>query len=178
MAFTVDQFRSELTGDGARANLFEVQMHFPPIVGGGADRKLTFMCKAAQIPAAEVASVTVPYFGRQIKVPGNKTFAEWTITLFNDEDFIVRRAFEKWSNGINGHRSNLRDPRGATTLGYQSDAFVTQMGKMGNDLKTYRFVGCWPQSVAAIDLGWDQNDAIEEFQVTLSYQWWESDTTN
>jgi hypothetical protein len=38
----------------------------------------------------------------------------------------------------------------------------------------YKMVGCFPTDVAAIDLDWSMGDQIEEFGVTLAYQWWES----
>jgi hypothetical protein len=33
-------------------------------------------------------------------------------------------------------------------------------------------IGAWPQNVSSIGLGWDQRDAIEEFGVTFSYDYW------
>ena len=44
MAFSINQFRSQMTGDGARPNLFEVSMPFPGFANpGDAQQKLTFM---------------------------------------------------------------------------------------------------------------------------------------
>ena len=31
--------------------------------------------------------VEVPYFGRQVKVPGNRTFDNLSLTILNDENF-------------------------------------------------------------------------------------------
>jgi hypothetical protein len=61
------------------------------------------MCKTAQLPGATLGVVPVQYFGRELKFIGNRQFADWTITVINDEDFIVRNAFERWMNGINSH---------------------------------------------------------------------------
>jgi hypothetical protein len=50
MAFNVSEFRSQMQFDGARANLFEVEMNFPFFaLPGNAARKLRFVCKTAQI---------------------------------------------------------------------------------------------------------------------------------
>lgn len=193
MTFKVDNFRAALTADGARPNLFEVKMTFPDYVGsdGGLSR---FMIKTAQLPGSTIGAITVPYFGREVKVAGNRTFAEWTVTIINDESFDLRNRFERWHRGINENVSNLRDPRAATTLGaggildrgtgaaYGVDLEVYQYSKFGGggnafngSIKNYKFVGAFPTDIAAIDLDWGSNDTIEEFSVTFAYQYWITD---
>ena len=175
MAFSVNQFRSQMTGDGARPNLFEVSMPFPGFANpGDAQQKLTFMCKTAQLPGSTIGTVTVQYFGREIKFAGNRTFADWSVTIINDEDFVVRNAFERWMNGMNSHSLNVRNPLALTPGGYTVDAEVRQFGKKGNTLKKYKFIGVFPTDISAIDVDWGSNDTIEEFTVNLSYQWRES----
>ena len=176
MAFNVTDFRSQLQYDGARANLFDVTLQFPAIFlpPGNAGRKLQFMCKSAQIPGSTVGIVPVQYFGREVKLAGNRTFADWTIQVINDEDFSIRTAFEKWMNGINSHRTNTRNPAASSPLNYTTTATVKHYGKTGNVLRAYNFVGLFPVDLAPIDLDWGNNDSIEEYSVTLSYQWWEA----
>jgi hypothetical protein len=175
MAFSVNEFRSQMTGDGARPNLFEVSMPFPSFASpANAQTKLTFMCKTAQLPGSTVGVVPVNYFGRELKFVGNRSFADWTISVINDEDFVVRNAFERWMNGINSHNFNVRNPLALAPLGYSVDSEVTQFGKQGNTLKKYRFVGVFPTDITPIDVDWGSNDTIEEFSVTLSYQWWDA----
>ena len=180
MAFNVNEFRSILTGDGARPNLFNVTLTFPTFVSGGgvAGFKTTFMAKTAQLPGSTVGIVPVYYFGRELKFAGNRTFADWTINIINDEDFAIRNALESWSNSINSHFSNLRDPSALSPFSYTVDAQVTQLGKTGDALKQYNFVGMYPVDIAPIDLDWGSNDTIEEYSVTFAYQYWESDTTS
>lgn len=179
MAFNVNEFRSQMVGDGARPNLFEVSMPFPAFaLPGNAQQKLTFMCKTAQLPGSTVNTVPVQYFGRELKFAGNRTFTDWTISVINDEDFVIRNAFERWMNGLNGHSLNVRSPAALTPNGYTVDAGVTQFGKGGNTLKKYKFIGVFPTDLSPIDVDWGSNDTIEEFTVTLSYQWWESAEDN
>jgi len=171
MPFSINNFRAQLTGQGARPNLFEVTVPFPGgIFSGEAGNKMTFMCKGAQIPGADIGLVEVPYFGRNIKLAGNRTFAEWTTTVINDEDFAVHGALTNWMNGINNHGENLRTLDGTD---YQVDAQVTHYKKEGDVAKEITIVNAWPASVAAIELGWDTNDAIEEFTVTWQYDYWQ-----
>lgn len=176
MAFRVQEFRSQMNYDGARPNLFQCEMAFPTAISGStaAQNKFTFMARAAQLPGSTVNQIPQFYFGRELKFAGNRTFPEWTVTVINDEDFIIRDTFEKWMSGMNSHVSNLRDiafEKGDG--GYQQDAFITQFGKVGDLIKRYKFVGLFPIDVSPIELDWGANDAIEEYAVTFAYQWWE-----
>lgn len=176
MAFNVNSFRTQLAGDGARPNLFEVRLTFPSYasLGASASVKSSFMVKTAALPGSTVGMVTVPYFGREVKVAGNRTFADWSVTIINDEDFLIRNAMESWIRGINDNVSNLRSTRAKTSQSYGVDAEVLQFSKDGRQLKKYKFVGMFPTDVAQIDLDWGSNDTIEEYTVNFAYQYWES----
>jgi hypothetical protein len=180
MAFNVAEFRANMVGDGARPNLFQVSLTFPTIATNGtaASQKTTFMAKSAQLPGSTIGQVPVYYFGRELKFAGNRTFTDWTLQIINDEDFAIRNALESWMNSINSHTSNVRSGAAVNPSSYSVDATVTQFGKTGNVLKTYKFVGLFPVDVAAIDLDWSSNDSIEEYSATFAFQYWESDTTN
>lgn len=172
MPFNISAFRSQMTRDGARPNLFEVSMAFPSFSDPGASQQLTFMCKTAQLPGSTMNPIPVYYFGREIKLAGNRQFPEWSISVLNDEDFRVRTAFELWLNGMNSHQGNLRDASAGFPEGYTQDAIVKQYGKTGDVVRQYKFVGMFPNDVAPIDVDWGANDTVEEFAVTLSYQYW------
>lgn len=190
MAFNVQEFRSQMTYDGARPNLFQCTLTFPTLAssggagntGGAQDNvnlatKYTFMARAAQLPGSTVNQIPVNYFGRELKFSGNRTFPEWTVTIINDEDFRLRDAFEKWMHGLNSHLTNTRASAFQNALGYQQDGYITQYGKNGNVIKDYKFVGMFPIDITPIDMDWGANDSIEEYAVTFAYQWWESNTT-
>ena len=174
MGFNINNFRGEFIGKGARPNLFEVQIPFPTLqgtTGNDPAKKMTFMCKGAQIPGADIGMIDVPYFGRTIKFAGNRTFAEWTTTVINDEDFEVHQGIVNWFNGINGHLENDRSIAGTD---YQVDAEVIHYTKEGDIAKIITLLNCWPSSIAAIELGWDNNDAVEDFAVTWQYDYWQA----
>jgi hypothetical protein len=176
--FNVQEFRAEMTGDGARPNLFNCSLPFLGNLLGRAGIKYNFMCRTAQLPGSTVNQVPVNYFGRELKFAGNRTFAEWTVTIINDEDFVVRNAFELWMSKLNSHVANLRDSNYVSPASYQQDGIVRQFGKAGDILKRYKFVGMFPIDITPIELDWGANDTIEEYAVTFAYQWWESDTTD
>lgn len=167
MAFNISNFTSNFAGDGARPNLFEVDI---TRIG----QNFSFLCKAAQLPGSTIGLVEVPYFGRNVKLAGNRTFAEWTVTVLNDEDFAVRNALEILMQDINSHEENLA---AVLSDGYQFDAIVKQYSKIGDIIKTYEFKGMFPTDIAPIELDWGSNDTIEEYQVTFAYQYWTSPTS-
>jgi hypothetical protein len=154
-------------------------MTFPTFANDsvGAGQSLSFLAKSAQLPGSTLGTVPMFYFGRELKFVGNRSFADWTITIINDENFKVRKALESWMNGINSHAANLRNGAAASPSGYSSDAVVNQYDKAGNIIKSYKFVGAFPVDLSPIDLDWGSNDTIEEFTLTLAYQWWETEST-
>ena len=171
MAFNVNEIRSQLTLGGARGSLFQVTFSNP--ANGVADIKVPFMVRAAQIPASDLGTIEVPYFGRKVKLAGDRTFGDWTVTVINDEDFLIRNALEEWSSKINSNQTNLREFGSAAPLLYKSTAEVTQFSKTGVPIRSYKFNGIFPTSISSIDLNWGDTDSIEEFQVTFQYDWWE-----
>jgi hypothetical protein len=173
MSFDVGQFRSQMVGDGARPNLFEVIMPFPTLISdSGSVEKFTFMCRATQLPGSTLGAVNVNYFGREVKFAGNRTFPDWTVTVINDEDFIVRNTIERWMAAINTHGTNIRTSPMLTPWSYTVDPTVVQYGKTGNIIKEYNFVGMFPVDLSPIDVDWGANDTMEEFSITFAYQWW------
>jgi len=166
----VDDFKSKLRGGGARPNLFKATINFPSYANG--DAELTsFLCKTAQLPGSTMGLITVPFRGRQLKMAGDRTFAEWTVTIINDTDFAVRNSMERWMNGINAHSANT----GLTTpIAYEADLKVEQLDRDGSNIKEYLFRGAFPTDLSAIDLSYEANDTIEEFTVTFQYQYFDS----
>lgn len=166
MAFNIANFQQALVGEGARPTLFEARLFFP----GLDEFNFTFKCKAAQLPGKTLGVIEVPYFGRRIKVAGDQTFAEWTVTVIMDETFNARNAFERWMSGINEHVANIR-----SNVSYMADGEINQYDKVGNIIKTYKFKGAWPSDISPVDTSWESNDALEEFTATIQFQWWEAD---
>ena len=176
---TISQFKSALIGGGARPNLFEVELTTLPAGISWDANSFRYMCKAAQLPAQNVANIDVPFRGRIFKVAGDRTIDTWTVTIINDEGFVLRNAFEEWANLIAKLDTNL----GATDpSAYMTNAKVFQLGRgattsstdsNGNTnsvLAEYEFVDIWPSAVAAIDLSYDSSDAIEDFTVEFQVQ--------
>ena len=175
---TIVDFRSKLTGGGARSNLFEVSIEYPTNMGldtgsDGAKATGEFLIKAAEIPASNLGNIPVPFRGRVLPIAGDRTFDPWTVTIINDTNFKIRDAMEKWSNFIN----DLQTSQGIINPEeYQTAAFVKQLSREGEAnpgpidiLREYRFEGIYPNVVSSIPLDYGATDQIEEFQVTFNY---------
>ena len=171
---SVDDFKSKLRGGGARSNLFKATINFPTYAGG--DVELTsFLCKTAQLPQSQTASFDVPFRGRVLKIAGDRTFEDWTITVFNDTNFAIRDSFERWMNGINAHSANTGI---ANPADYQADLIVEQLDRDESIIKRYQFRGAFPTVVGPIALDYETVNQLETFDVTFAYQYWESNTTS
>ena len=170
MAFNVNEFSGALKGGGARSSLFQVNITNP--ANGIADSIVPFMTKGAQVPAATLGTIEVPYFGRQVKIAGNRTYAEWAPTIINDEDMSIRNAMEQWNHSINSIQGNLRATGGSSPSLYKASAQVTQFSKTGEILRVYDFIGLYPSEVGTIELAWDA-ETIQEYTVTFQYDYWQ-----
>ena len=170
---TISDFKSRLSGGGARPNLIEVELAFPDAVAIDNDvlQKARFLVKAAALPASTIAPIDVPFRGRILKIAGDRTFETWTITVINDTDFVLRSAFEKWMNTINkmSDGTGVVDPEA-----YQKDATVKQLDRDGSVLRSYKFWDIFPTNVSTIDVSYETTDTIEEFTVEMQVQWWEA----
>ena len=171
---TISQFKTALGGGGVRPNLFEVRMdasNLTQFMGGVPAENLAFMCKAAALPAQNVASIDVPFRGRQFKVAGDRTIDNWTITVINDENFAIRNAMERWSQSIIDNATNQGQ---IAPTNYMSSADVFQYSRQKGDgesvgvLKQYRFIDIFPITVGDIALSYESGDTIEEFDVEFA----------
>ena len=171
----INDFKAKLSGGGARPNQFKVVMPFPGYAQvGGEIEELAFLCQSTNLPEMAIQNIDVPFRGRQIKIAGDRTIAPWSITVMNDTDFLLRNAFERWQNGIN----NMSDNEGLTNpADYQVDAFVDQLDRNGTTIKSYTLRGAHPKTLASIGLDYETNNAIETFDVTFAYQYFETNTT-
>ena len=171
-------FQQAIRG-GVRPNLFQVEHTWPstnlvePSLDGLSDKPVMYMCKSAALPATNVGTVELPFRGRVVKVPGDRTYETWTATFYNDDAFKLRAAYEKWIALTNGVDANVAEVDIADVF---QDIEVTQLDKFAGGanqlepIRTYRLVGAWPVSVGQIAVAYDNNDSYEEFDVEFAYQ--------
>ena len=177
MALNIDSFRRNFKGQGFRTNLFEVFGNFPTFINGtpktgDPGREIRFLCRSASLPGMNLGIVEVPFRGRTIKLPGDRTFEDWTITVLMP-NFNIRNSFEAWSNYCNGIRTNFsqQDQNADETAGNTmlQDWQVYAMGRDGRSLAEYQLRGCFPSSIGALDLNADATTTVGEFTATITY---------
>jgi hypothetical protein len=161
MAFNVNSFKAKgLEGGGARPALFEVVLT-PPAGLPNVAEKISFLCRATAIPASTIGVVDVYHFGRPIRLAGDRTFSDWQVSIYNDEDFSIRDMLELWSNKINTHISNRLDPGYQSITpknnnrSYKATGIVRQYGKTGPGdaagiIRAYQFEGIFPFNISPI----------------------------
>ena len=181
---TIDDFKANVASDFARPNLFQVDLAFPSgIINNASLVNLgKFTVRAANLPSSQIGVIEVPFRGRVLKIAGDRTFEPWTITVQNDSNFALRNAFELWASSIQSYNENFTSAAGLgdqdDSTGYFADMSVHQLARDVKDgekpkvLKSYKFYNVFPSNIAAIDLDYGNNDAIEEFTVELQTQYW------
>jgi hypothetical protein len=168
----ITDFKSKLSGGGARSNLFEVVLSFPSAAPTDSNTldKSRLLVKSAALPSSSVAPLEVAFRGRTLKLAGDRTFETWTITVINDTDFAIRSAFENWMNTIN----RVSDNTGITDPAlYQADAYVYQLDRDGSTLRAYHMYDLFPTNISTINLSYE-TDSIQEFTVEMQVLWWEA----
>ena len=182
MAFpSITDFKEQLLDGGARPSLFEMTLDFPvrliASAGGpaalAATAKTRFHCRVSELPGTQHNPITVKFAGREIKYAGQRVFNNLTITILNDEAFSVRRGLEAWFEAMNTRESNKARLTAPTSAGYAGTGTVRQYNKLGEVIRSYRFVDMFPVVLAPIALDWSNDGAIEEYTCEFAYQYWE-----
>ena len=181
-------FKSKLNG-GVRPNLYQVDIDFPERAIGalnGATKgslmgETRYLCRSTSLPTHSQGLIEVPFRGRFLKIPGDRTFEAWTATFYNTDDFNLRAAFEQWINLGNQVDENIGATTGLNEI--FKDVYIRQLSKDASKvgtggsgdknrvLRTYKLFDAWPTSVGAINVAFDSNDALEEFDVEFQYQY-------
>jgi len=171
----IADFKAQMIGGGARPNQFRVELTFPSYVALGvvAGQRAQFLCKAAQLPASTIENIPVLYRGRPVNFAGERTFQPWAVTIYNDTTFNIRNALEQWQSGIQNY--NTTNGR-VNPTDYQVDLSVHQLDRNGATIKSYKFVDAFPNAISAIGLDYEQQNAIEQFDVEFTYNFFTSTT--
>ena len=126
-AFNVNSFKSKLSAGGARPSLFTVSW-----TDTSASYPLSstnsLLVKAASLPTSTIAPLVQNYAGRAYKLQGFRTFDNWTVTVLNDEDFVIRTQIKQWMQELSGAMDGTRTQ--VTIAGNQhTDAKDVDMAK-------------------------------------------------
>lgn len=169
-------FRASVVNGLVRPNAFRVELSFPSFVTNGTTASILgqFHCKATQLPASVTNHIPVFYQGRPINVMGERQFEPWTVVIYN-ENFLVRDALVRWSNGINNIENNTGIIQPQL---YQTDVTVKQLGRNGDVIKTVKLIDAMPIQVSPIELDFENNQQVEMFSCTFVYNYFTESGVN
>lgn len=138
--------------------------------GGSPSSQVSFLCKASKVPSSTLNIDTASYMGRQYKYPGNRTFADWSITCYNDGTYGLRKSFESWMNIIGSNKTNVGPNE---MIQFMTDWTVTPLTREGLPIVTYKLVGCWPSTISETTLDMAGSGEPSTFDATIAYQYFE-----
>lgn len=172
---TISAFKAQMQGGGARPNQFRVELTFPAFVGSiasAAGNAAQFLCRTATLPASTTEDITAAYRGRPVHFAGERTFQPWSISVYNDTNFLIRNVMERWTNGVLNYTTTNGIMRPSD---YQVDMSVYQLDRNDRVIKTYRFYDAYPTNIGQIQLDFETNNQIETFDVEFTYNYFTTD---
>jgi len=161
---TINQFKANLIGAGPRNNRFEV---FIPRTGN----KIQFLCKTAALPGQTITPLEMKYKGLTVKLAGDRTFEDWSVTIYNDTEFSARTAVEAWMQDIVPLDSST-----VTSTGYEymvDKATISQLGRDDSTIATYEFFNMWPTTLGPVEMDSEGGDGLTTSDVTFAYSHFE-----
>lgn len=156
----VEEFKANFQ-NGVRPNAYQFEVF-------GLPEKLKFLCKASQLPGKTIGNIDVFYMGAPIKIGGDRTFEDLTVTIMLDNDFSVRNELESWMRSIKGDDILTSDEPSL----YKQTGSIVSIDNNDNEIAQYDFIGLWPNSLSPIELSFETNDTIAEYTVTFSMDYW------
>lgn len=176
MATGINSFRGDFKG--LRPNRFTVNGAFPTAVSTQPTR-FDIYCKATQMPGSSIGVIPVPWMGRVVKFSGERTYADWTIQVYESsiESQDLRKAMEEWIELMDGRETHqVNYDVTATWEIYYDDFAGDSQSTIGNPIqsspKTLHLVNCFPVDISPVDLSYDSVDTFSEFTLTMAYDYW------
>jgi hypothetical protein len=167
----ISNFKAQMQGGGARPNQFVVELTFPAFVGtigNNAAQAASFLCRASSLPASQQEDIQLSYRGRPVHFAGERSFAPWSISVYNETNFLIRNMFEIWQNGMLEYATTNGIMR---PMDYQVDMAVYQLDRNDRVIKGYTFYDAYPTNVSSIALDFEQNNTVEQFDVDFVYNY-------
>jgi hypothetical protein len=175
---SIAAFKAALQTGGARANQFEMIITAPPGIDTTFTQQDYLLCKGASLPASSIADVPVQYRGKTVHFAGERTYAPWTVTFFNTIEkegqgttLKLREFFEQWQSLIQSYSDITGE---VLHENYMASADVRQLDRNDKVAYEYKFINMYPTEVGEIALAYETENAIEEFTVTFTYDYFVS----
>ena len=175
--FSVEKIRAA-AGGFAKGNRYNVTIDAPQALSGASSvlSKVPYLCEAVSLPTKGIASNAQDIYGPPREIPYRETFTEAALSFILDDNFTVKRFFDKWQeNIINVETGNVS---------YWNDFVATiNITRLSNDASNFEIATdkykielreAYPSAVGEIALGHTIGGDVLKLSVTFKYRKWMS----
>lgn len=163
----ISSIRAAISSGLVRNNRWRVLVNFPSYAGSGADgQQASLLARTTNTPSSNMGVIDLTWGGRNLPIPGDRTYEEFTVTFIGVNDMKVFNAFQAWSENINGSDSNA----GLTDLSLiMNDITLNLMDVNDQITKTFLLHDAWPSVIGQMSLDSGEMDGYSQFDVTFRY---------
>jgi hypothetical protein len=163
----ISKLRAAIKSGLVRSNRWRVLVNFPGYAGNGANgEQASLQARTTNTPPSTMGVIDLTWGGRNLPIPGDRQYEEFTVTFIGVNDMNVYNAFQKWSENVNGSDSN----RGLTNLDdIMNDVSLELMNVNDVVTKTYILHDAWPSVVGQMSMDSGEMDGYSTFDVTFRY---------
>ena len=174
--FGIETLKSKI-GSFAKGNRYNVSFSgLPTGLDTTVNENLQYLCESVSLPTKGIASNPQDIYGPPREIPYRETFTEAALSFILDDNFTVKRFFDKWQENIinveTGNVSYWNDfvaTINITRLSNDATNFETATDKYKIELRE-----AYPSVVGEIALGHTQGGEILRLSVTFKYRKWMS----
>ena len=174
--FGIETLKSKI-GSFAKGNRYNVSFSgLPTGLDTGVNDNLQYLCESVSLPTKGIASNAQDIYGPPREIPYRETFTEAALSFILDDNFTVKRFFDKWQeNIINVETGNVS---------YWNDFVATiNITRLSNDASNFEIATdkykielreAYPSAVGEIALGHTMGGDVLKLSVTFKYRKWMS----
>ena len=165
---SIVNFKTAFNG-GTRPNRFQVVPNWPAGIRPQASDP-TFKMTSSSLPKALVNTIGVPYRGRTIYYPGDRTYSPWLIGILDDGNTEnLWRAMQRWKEAMDGHYTHNVQNNNFSYDQLQTTWKIRQLDINGtNEIRSIELYKCWPNIVGQIDLNMGETNFVA-FTISLVF---------
>ena len=174
--FGLETLKSKI-GSFAKGNRYNVSFSgLPTGLDTTVNENLQYLCESVSLPTKGIASNPQDIYGPPREIPYRETFTEAALSFILDDNFTVKRFFDKWQeNIINVETGNVS---------YWNDFVATiNITRLSNDASNFEIATdkykielreAYPSAVGEIALGHTMGGDVLKLSVTFKYRKWMS----
>ena len=148
------------------AQVWNFDLRFPSIPGGGDAVALTYKCQSSSIPGFNLESIDIELHGVKKKEAGRATY-EHTLqcTFLETVDYATRDGFRKWRETCRSWKRNT----GSVSSAYKVNGLLELYDNTPAVTRSVVIYGMYPETVDSLAL---ENSSTACFlSVTFSFDW-------